>query len=306
MAMELTENEIRAAAAEVGSAFAAYDAAPSPEHVFSLRHESAMREFFGTAEKVQRARRRRRVLRNLAACLAGLIVAMAGAYTFIPEARAAVRSIVQTFGAPEQLRYSSVQEAVDMYVGYLKSSSLQDLAVSGNYIYTAEPGLDPEKTDRKGKKTAEYYALSAQHQAEFIKLQFGEDAWDDVTFYKTEYPYIVSINGYCMADTGKAISKTMYDELLDAYWKQVAEKENVKAEDLFRDGYYSDLAMKYLDSVPVKKIEDCDTQAYEICLLFHGKEQGKYKGSFRFLVSGRDDVWEIKSGLYWDTGWYWY
>ena len=364
MAMELTENKIRAAAAEIGSAFAAYDAAPSPEHVFSLRHESAMREFFGTAEKVQRARRRRRVLRNLAACLAGLIVAMAGAYTFIPEARAAVRSIVQTFGAPEQLRYSSVQEAtafipgvnaamrrlvpelgrpgsiyegieiadqlqfsnlqeaVDKYVAYLENQYLRDLAASGNYCYCSIPGRDTSQAwyeeifDRPSdeeffkereseRRKSEIHATYAEHQSEFVTALFGADAWKNVTYYVEKSNSDALVRTYTEVATGKRLTKEQYIEMLDRFWTRVAKQEGISTDELYKDGQYSTAAIKHLGELPAKMDWWVGTQSYTVHLLFNGsgyeRDDGELIGDVRFIVSGKQDVWEISQGITWDA-----
>ena len=332
MAMELTENEIRAAAAEVGSAFAAYDAAPSPEHVFSLRHESAMREFFGTAEKVQRARRRRRVLRNLAACLAGLIIALAAATAFIPGVNAAMRRLVQELGRPgsiyegieiaDQLQFSNLQEAVDNYVAYLENQYLRDLAASGNYCYCSIPGRDTSQAwyeeifDRPSdeeffkereseRRKSEIHATYAEHQSEFVTALFGADAWKNVTYYVEKSNSDAQVRTYTEVATGKRLTKEQYIEMLDRFWTRVAKQEGISTDELYKDGQYSTAAIKHLGELPAKMDWWVGTQSYTVHLLFYGsgyeRDDGELIGDVRFIVSGKQDVWEISQGITWDA-----
>ena len=332
MAMELTENKIRAAAAEIGSAFAAYDAAPSPEHVFSLRHESAMREFFGTAEKVQRARRRRRVLRNLAACLAGLVIALAAATAFIPGVNAAMRRLVPELGRPgsiyegieiaDQLQFSSLQEAVDKYVAYLENQYLRDLAASGNYCYCSIPGRDTSQAwyeeifDRPSdeeffkereseRRKSEIHATYAEHQSEFVTALFGADAWKNVTYYVEKSNSDAQVRTYTEVATGKRLTKEQYIEMLDRFWTRVAKQEGISTDELYKDGQYSTAAIKHLGELPAKMDWWVGTQSYTVHLLFNGsgyeRDDGELIGDVRFIVSGKQDVWEISQGITWDA-----
>ena len=136
--------------------------------------------------------------------------------------------------------------------------------------------------------------------------EFGDGAWDNVTFYRTSYPYSRMVREYRVKSTGKRISIQEYEEILWDYWQKAAEKEGLEPEDLIRDGYYSEKAEKYLDAVPVEAVFADDTETYRITLLFYGKEFGSSGRSYSFLVSGKEDVWEISSGLSWESGWYWY
>ena len=332
MAMELTENKIRAAAAEIGSAFAAYDAAPSPEHVFSLRHESAMREFFGTAEKVQRARRRRRVLRNLAACLAGLVIALAAATAFIPGVNAAMRRLVPELGRPgsiyegieiaDQLQFSSLQEAVDKYVAYLENQYLRDLAASGNYCYCSIPGRDTShawyeeifdrpsdeeffKERESERRKSEIHATYAEHQSEFVTALFGADAWKNVTYYVEKSNSDAQVRTYTEVATGKRLTKEQYIEMLDRFWTRVAKQEGISTDELYKDGQYSTAAIKHLGELPAKMDWWVGTQSYTVHLLFNGsgyeRDDGELIGDVRFIVSGKQDVWEISQGITWDA-----
>ncbi|MBR0392303.1 MAG: hypothetical protein IJK38_08280 [Oscillospiraceae bacterium] len=332
MAIEFTENEIRAAAAEVGNAFAAYDAAPSPAHVFSQNHESAMRVFFGTAEKVQRTRRRRKVMRDLAACLAGFVIALASATVFIPGVNAAMRRLVPELGRPgsiyegieiaEQLQFGSLQEAVDKYVAYLENQYLRDLAVSGNYCYCRIPGRDTSLAwykailDRPSdeefflereseRRKSELHSTIAKQQAEFVTSLFGDDAWNNVTYYVEKSEQDVPVGTYIEVSTGERLTKEQYIEMLDRFWTRVAKKEGISTDELYKDGQYTAAARKHLGELPARMDWWTGTQSYTVHLLFNGsgytRDNGELIGDVRFIVSGVQDVWEISQGITWDA-----
>ena len=87
MKRDITQEDIRRAAINVGGAMAAFDASPTTPHIFSERHEEAMRMILSMEPgKV----RRRPVLRGLAAGVIALIILFIGAYTYAPSVHAAV------------------------------------------------------------------------------------------------------------------------------------------------------------------------------------------------------------------------
>ncbi|MBQ2311879.1 MAG: hypothetical protein II185_04955, partial [Firmicutes bacterium] len=87
MSIELSRESIRDAAVIVGESIAAFDTSDRPLHIFSEKHESAMRRILsiGAGRK-----RRRSFARRLIACIIALLILFAGAYTFIPSVHAAV------------------------------------------------------------------------------------------------------------------------------------------------------------------------------------------------------------------------
>lgn len=81
-------NEIRLGAISAGQALAAFDSSAYPVHVFSERHENAMRRILSL---VPGKKRSRAALKGLAACLAALLIAFAAVFC-VPRAYAAVGS----------------------------------------------------------------------------------------------------------------------------------------------------------------------------------------------------------------------
>ncbi len=81
-------NEIRLGAISAGQALAAFDSSAYPVHVFSERHENAMRRILSL---VPGKKRIRAALKGLAACLAALLIAFAAVFC-VPRAYAAVGS----------------------------------------------------------------------------------------------------------------------------------------------------------------------------------------------------------------------
>ena len=87
MGTQISKEDIRAAAIMVGESLAAFDTSDCPLHIFSEKHESAMRRILsiGAGRK-----RRRPFAKRLIACIIALLIVFAGAYTFIPSVHAAV------------------------------------------------------------------------------------------------------------------------------------------------------------------------------------------------------------------------
>ena len=329
MAAVITDNDIRAAAEEFAAVMNAYDASPADGSVLSERHIQAMAKLFARSGS---RRRSRRIMRAVAACFLGFLVFFGGAFAAFPEVRAAVRRIVPQIGArgsiyedmeiTEQLSFSSVQEAVDRYVDYLRNQTSRSLAVSGNYIYCFSPGLDPGSSlaqqnteiqdDLRGlmrfceKHRAENYAKIAAAQYEFILEQFGMDAWDNVSYYVEECGDEVVCREYYIVKTGEKIDRARYDTMLLEFWNDVAKKEGVGFEELWQDGKYSSAAEKHLSEVPVKAVNSADQKALRIYLLFNGAAEGKECSGVFFIVAGDGISWDVSVGLMWESGGYYW
>ena len=83
----INSDAIRDAATAVGAALASFDISDRPLHVFSERHETAMRRILSAAAG---RKRRRPFARQLAACLVIVLLLFACAYMIIPSIHATV------------------------------------------------------------------------------------------------------------------------------------------------------------------------------------------------------------------------
>ena len=83
----INKTEIQEAAIQAGEALAAFNTSALPSHVFSAGHESAMQRILSMAAG---RKKRRPVLRHIAAAIIAIAVLFAGAYAFIPSVHAAV------------------------------------------------------------------------------------------------------------------------------------------------------------------------------------------------------------------------
>lgn len=87
MSTDTSIESIREAAVIVGEALAAFDPSDYPLHVFSEKHESAMRRILSF---IAGRKRKRPLAKRLIACLIALLILFAGAYIFLPSVHAAV------------------------------------------------------------------------------------------------------------------------------------------------------------------------------------------------------------------------
>ena len=229
---------------------------------------------------------------------------------------------------PNEMVYTSSEDAVSKYIGYLSNKDKRDLAVANNYYFCKTPGSDPDSSWqtymgnnnetqeemvaawRDGTKNlAKTFAIYAEHQCEFVKMQFGQDAWDKVT-YEFE-PWLPTMNGrdaYILTTTGEEITKEENDRLWLEFWNDIAAKEGLTYDDLFqssdpkkyREDIRSDIVAEHIEEFPVKLTSVSLNTAYKVHLYFDGQEHTEDYGDFKFFVEGKDKEWLIVCGLMWE------
>lgn len=259
---------------------------------------------------------RRRSYKIVAALLCVVIVGTA-------YAEGMSRAVVTT--------YEKKEDAVQKYILYLAGSISMENAKGENFLYCETPGmaieadalptmtLDDAERDRILKlgraqtsvftTRKNHYAAVAVQQHYLVLEQFGDNAWENVTYTFEEIDPIDGALGYRIIETGESIGAAEYDRILREYWDDVAEKEGVDYYDIFlsddeppekMDDKRVDLIAKYSEDIPVELMTVSDAQTYRVNLSFNGKSVSTQEfEDFHVIVDNRSGEWTVFQGLTW-------
>lgn len=227
--------------------------------------------------------------------------------------------------------YEKKEDAVQKYILYLAGSISMENAKGENFLYCETPGmaieadalptmtLDDAERDRILKlgraqtsvftTRKNHYAAVAVQQHYLVLEQFGDNAWENVTYTFEEIDPIDGALGYRIIETGESIGAAEYDRILREYWDDVAEKEGVDYYDIFlsddeppekMDDKRVDLIAKYSEDIPVELMTVSDAQTYRVNLSFNGKSVSTQEfEDFHVIVDNRSGEWTVFQGLTW-------
>ena len=227
--------------------------------------------------------------------------------------------------------YEKKEDAVQKYILYLAGSISMENAKGENFLYCETPGmaleadalptmtLDDAERERILKfgsaqtsvftTRKNHYAAVAVQQHYLVLEQFGDNAWENVTYTFEEIDPIDGALGYRIIETGESIGAAEYDRILREYWDDVAEKEGVDYYDIFlsddeppekMDDKRVDLIAKYSEGIPVELMTVSDAQTYRVNLSFNGKSVSTQEfEDFHVIVDNRSGEWTVFQGLTW-------
>ena len=164
-----------------------------------------------------------------------------------------------------------------------------------------------EKVDSTTR--SDYYAAIAVRQHYLVLEQFGDNAWENVSYTFEKVDPVDGALGYRIIETGESISAAEYDKILREYWDDVAKKEGVDYYDIFLPeadppekmaDKRVDLIAKYSEGIPVELTTISDAQACRVNLSFNGKKTSAQGfGDFHFIIDNRTGEWKTYEGLTW-------
>lgn len=227
--------------------------------------------------------------------------------------------------------YEKKEDAVQKYILYLAGSISMENAKGENFLYCETPGMaieadalptmtlddaERERILKLGRAQTSvfttrknHYAAVAVQQHYLVLEQFGDNAWENVTYTFEEIDPIDGALGYRIIETGESIGAAEYDRILREYWDDVAEKEGVDYYDIFlsddeppekMDDKRVDLIAKYSGDIPVELMTVSDAQTYRVNLSFNGKSVSTQEfEDFHVIVDNRSGEWTVFQGLTW-------
>ena len=227
--------------------------------------------------------------------------------------------------------YEKKEDAVQKYILYLAGSISMENAKGENFLYCETPGmaietdalptmtLDDAERERVLKLGSaqtsafttrkNHYAAVAVQQHYLVLEQFGDNAWENVTYTFEEIDPVDGVLGYRIIETGESISAAEYDKILREYWDDVAERESVDYYDIFlsdddppekMDDKRVDLIVKYSEGIPVELTTVSNAQTYRVNLSFNGKSVSAQEfEDFHVIVDNRSGEWTVFQGLTW-------
>ena len=220
------------------------------------------------------------------------------------------------------------EDAARDYISYLSGSIDLASAKKGNLPHCEFPGMsaltaalpleDAEReavlkwanTEKVDSTTRiDYYAAIAVRQHYLVLEQFGDNAWENVSYTFEKIDPVDGALGYRIIETGESIGAAEYDKILREYWDDVAKKEGVDYYDIFLPEAEPpekmadkrvDLIAKYSEGIPVELTTISDAQAYRVNLSFNGKKTSAQGfGDFHFIIDNRAGEWKAYEGLTW-------
>ena len=230
----------------------------------------------------------------------------------------------RVFSAEKMLQ----EDAARDYISYLSGSTDLASAKKGNLPHCEFPGMsaltaalpleDAEReavlkwanTEKVDSTTRiDYYAAIAVRQHYLVLEQFGDNAWENVSYTFEKIDSVDGVLGYRIIETGESIGAAEYDKILREYWDDVAKKEGVDYYDIFLPEAEPlekmadkrvDLIAKYSEGIPVELTTISDAQAYRVNLSFNGKKTSAQGfGDFHFIIDNRTGEWKTYEGLTW-------
>ena len=230
----------------------------------------------------------------------------------------------RVFSAEKMLQ----EDAARDYISYLSGSTDLASAKKGSLLHCEFPGMsaltaalpleDAEReavlkwanTEKVDSTTRiDYYAAIAVRQHYLVLEQFGDNAWENVSYTFEKIDSVDGALGYRIIETGESIDAAEYDKILREYWDDVAKKEGVDYYDIFLPEAEPpekmadkrvDLIAKYSEGIPVELTTISDAQAYRVNLSFNGKKTSAQGfGDFHFIIDNRTGEWKAYEGLTW-------
>ena len=230
----------------------------------------------------------------------------------------------RVFSAEKMLQ----EDAARDYISYLSGSIDLASAKKGNLPHCEFPGMsaltaalpleDAEReavlkwanTEKVDSTTRiDYYAAIAVRQHYLVLEQFGDNAWENVSYTFEKIDSADGALGYRIIETGESIGAAEYDKILREYWDDVAKKEGVDYYDIFLPeadppekmaDKRVDLIAKYSEGIPVELTTISDAQACRVNLSFNGKKTSAQGfGDFHFIIDNRTGEWKAYEGLTW-------
>ena len=230
----------------------------------------------------------------------------------------------RVFSAEKMLQ----EDAARDYISYLSGSIDLASAKKGNLPHCEFPGMsaltaalpleDAEReavlkwanTEKVDSTTRiDYYAAIAVRQHYLVLEQFGDNAWENVSYTFEKIDSADGALGYRIIETGESIGAAEYDKILREYWDDVAKKEGVDYYDIFLPeadppekmaDKRVDLIAKYSEGIPVELTTISDAQACRVNLSFNGKKTSAQGfGDFHFIIDNRIGEWKAYEGLTW-------
>ena len=230
----------------------------------------------------------------------------------------------RVFSAEKMLQ----EDAARDYISYLSGSIDLASAKKGNLPHCEFPGMsaltaalpleDAEReavlkwanTEKVDSTTRiDYYAAIAVRQHYLVLEQFGDNAWENVSYAFEKIDPVDGALGYRIIETGESIGAAEYDKILREYWDDVAKKEGVDYYDIFLPeadppekmaDKRVDLIAKYSEGIPVELTTISDAQACRVNLSFNGKKTSAQGfGDFHFIIDNRTGEWKAYEGLTW-------
>ena len=230
----------------------------------------------------------------------------------------------RVFSAEKMLQ----EDAARDYISYLSGSIDLASAKKGSLLHCEFPGMsaltaalpleDAEReavlkwanTEKVDSTTRiDYYAAIAVRQHYLVLEQFGDNAWENVSYTFEKIDPVDGALGYRIIETGESIGAAEYDKILREYWDDVAKKEGVDYYDIFLPeadppekmaDKRVDLIAKYSEGIPVELTTISDAQACRVNLSFNGKKTSAQGfGDFHFIIDNRTGEWKAYEGLTW-------
>ena len=230
----------------------------------------------------------------------------------------------RVFSAEKMLQ----EDAARDYISYLSGSTDLASAKKGSLLHCEFPGMsaltaalpleDAEReavlkwanTEKVDSTTRiDYYAAIAVRQHYLVLEQFGDNAWENVSYTFEKIDSVDGALGYRIIETGESIGAAEYDKILREYWDDVAKKEGVDYYDIFLPEAEPpekmadkrvDLIAKYSEGIPVELTTISDAQACRVNLSFNGKKTSAQGfGDFHFIIDNRTGEWKTYEGLTW-------
>lgn len=228
--------------------------------------------------------------------------------------------------------YTEKETIVGAYINYLSDASTVQ-AARGNLNFQCEsPGMgtlstesslaDLEeveqssylfpaliKDDAAGKRKVKHYASVAVQQHDLVVGQFGDDAWNNVSYTLKEIEPVDGDMGYRVKSTGELVDKAEYEKILREYWESIAAQEGVSYDDIFLTADEPaediankrvDLIAKYSGDIPVELVAVSNSKTYDVLLPFNGKaiSPDGYE-DFYFVICDEGGSWIVHQGLSW-------
>ena len=230
----------------------------------------------------------------------------------------------RVFSAEKMLQ----EDAARDYISYLSGSTDLASAKKGSLLHCEFPGMsaltaalpleDAEReavlkwanTEKVDSTTRiDYYAAIAVRQHYLVLEQFGDNAWENVSYTFEKIDSVDGALGYRIIETGESIGAAEYDKILREYWDDVAKKEGVDYYDIFLPEAEPpekmadkrvDLIAKYSEGIPVELTTISDAQVCRVNLSFNGKKTSAQGfGDFHFIIDNRTGEWKTYEGLTW-------
>ena len=230
----------------------------------------------------------------------------------------------RVFSAEKMLQ----EDAARDYISYLSGSTDLASAKKGSLLHCEFPGMsaltaalpleDAEReavlkwanTEKVDSTTRiDHYAAIAVRQHYLVLEQFGDNAWENVSYAFEKIDPVDGALGYRIIETGESIGAAEYDKILREYWDDVAKKEGVDYYDIFLPeadppekmaDKRVDLIAKYSEGIPVELTTISDAQTCRVNLSFNGKKTSAQGfGDFHFIIDNRTGEWKTYEGLTW-------